>query len=127
MTIDTSPEHERSKERVIQFTNLGRVHKLIEERITNSPDGGVEINYVNDDDEGFRLARVDMAKDGMVYVIFWDRHLKNVAGIYNPGGAKVGNVLNSLQPSGATCEFSEEMMPVLIHRIKNFLASGIDL
>ena len=106
--VNMSPEHERAKERVIQFTDLGRVHKLIEERITNSPDGGVEINYVNREDDLFRLARVDMAKDGMVYVLFWDRRRLPT------------------HTFGDMYDFSEEMMPVLIHRIQNFLASGRD-
>ena len=106
--IDMSPEHERAKERVILFTNLGRVHKLIEERITNSPDGGVEISYLDSD----RLVRVDMAKDGMVYVILWDRHMTK----------------DYVRPPiiGAVYDFSEEMMEPLIHRIQNFLASGRD-
>lgn len=106
--IDTSPEHERAKDRVIMFTNLAVVHRLESERITNSPDGGVEINYVNREGDLFRLARVDMAKDGMVYVLFWDRRRLPT------------------HTFGDMYDFSEEMMPVLILRIQDFLASGRD-
>ena len=113
--IDMSDEHERAKERVILFTNLGRVHELVEVRITNSPDGGVEINYL---DSG-RLVRVDMAKDGMVYVIFWDRN--KVARMRRRTAED-----HAGHPVGAVYDFSEEMMPALIHRIQNFLASGND-
>lgn len=113
--VNMSPEHERAKERVIQFTDLGRVHKLIEERITNSPDGGVEINYVNREGDLFRLVRVDMAKDGMVYVILWDRSASARMSVQSTG-----------HPAGAVYNFSEEMMEPLIHRIQNFLASGRD-
>ncbi len=111
--IDMSEEHERAKERVILFTNLARVHELVEQRITNSPDGGVEINYLG---KG-RLVRVDMAKDGMVYVIFWDRN--KVARMRIRSAED-----HAGHPVGAVCEFSEEMMPALIHRIQNFFASG---
>ena len=113
--IDVSSEHERTKERVIMLTNLARVHTLVERRITNSPDGGVEINYL---DSG-RLVRVDMAKDGMVYVIFWDRNKVARMRLRSADG-------HAGHPVGAVYEFSEEMMPALIHRIQNFLDSGKD-
>ena len=113
--IDMSPEHERAKDRVIMFTNLALVHKLESERITNSPDGGVEINYITREGDGLRLARVDMAKDGLVYVVLWNR-----SAIARMSLERTGH------PVGAVYSFSEEMMPALIHRIQHFLASGRD-
>ncbi len=94
------------RQRLQAFLHACREADLSSDREVDSPDGGREVIFI-DTRNGVRIATVDMADDGLIYLMLSNRS-------------------DGSEPVCDTYNYSTGFFTGLIKRIKHFLSEGND-